>query len=110
MSKTRRWRPWPRWATSWTVGPQTYIDTLPGSRVVSSTNPPIAVSWTRSTPVRYPHHAVHRPGKADARGSRGEVARPLGGRGHLPLRPLEGQVRDLFGGHAAPDGERQPPY
>src|SRR3954466_5439198 len=37
MSNASAVRPWPTCGTSYTVGPHTYIESLPGSRVVSST-------------------------------------------------------------------------
>ena len=48
-----------------------------------------------------------RPGEAITRRSRREVARPVGGRRHLPLRSHEDPRRDLRDRHAAADGVRR---
>ena len=45
-------RPWPRWGSSYTVGPHTYMDTCPGWRRSSGVVTPNAVSCSCSTPVR----------------------------------------------------------
>ena len=53
-------------------------------------------------PVAFLHHACSR--EAHARRPRRAMARALGGRGHVPLRPHEDPRRDLLDRHAAADG------
>ena len=61
MSYTSTMRPWPMWGGAYTVGPHTYIDTLPGSRWASGTTCWVAVSYRLIMASRVPSS---RPGPA----------------------------------------------